>query len=414
MKAGILTIGDEILIGQTIDTNSAVIGKNLNKIGVDINQILSVADQKKEIIEGLNYISRGSDLVLITGGLGPTKDDITKHAFIDFFEDKLIFAEAQYDRVKQLFNKRNINITTAHEEQFFLPSKAEFFLNEMGTAPGMLFRKDGKLFFSMPGVPYEMEHLLTQRLIPLLRKEGIGNEIYHKTLLTVGCGETALAEKIEDILRGKLEDFSIAYLPSLGTVKIRLTAKGVNLSSTISRMNDVFSQLEERLSDFTYGEDEESLPGHIGNSLIEKKLTLGIAESCTGGHIGHLITSVPGSSAYFEGGVISYSYAQKRELLNVKSDTLINTGAVSEETVIEMQKGAINLFKTDLSLSVSGIAGPGGGTPDKPVGTIWMACGNKDEYRTKKVIAGKDRLKNMEYAGVQALNLLRQFINEVY
>ena len=414
MKAGILTIGDEILIGQTVDTNSAVIGNHLNKIGIYITQIVSVSDQKDEILKGLNHLSEFSDIVLITGGLGPTKDDITKHALIEFFDDELVFAEPEYERVKTLFVRRNVKLTEAHKEQFYLPSKAKFLLNEMGSAPGMMFKKDGKLFFSMPGVPYEMEHLLTERIIPILTKIDIGHEIYHRTLLTVGCGETHLAKKIDDLLKPMSQDISVAYLPALASVKIRLTAKGNNLSTVKEEMDDIFSKIKDRLHEYVYGEGDTSLSCHIGELLKSKNLKLSLAESCTGGHIGNLITSIPGSSAYFEGGVVSYSYDLKKQLLGVKRETLEMYGAVSEETVIEMQKGALDLMRTDISLSVSGIAGPGGGTPDKPVGTIWMACGNAKKYRTKKVLAGKNRLINVQYAGVQALNLLRQFINEVY
>ncbi len=414
MTANILIIGDEILIGQTIDTNSAVIAKHLNKIGIDVGIVLTVADDNQAIVNGLATIVKSSDLILTTGGLGPTKDDITKQALCAYFEDELDFKEDMYQGIKKAFAKRNIPVTEAHRLQCYIPSSAELCPNNMGTAPGMLFEKDEKKYFSMPGVPYEMEHLLTDYLIPLLQKESLESGIYHRTLLTAGTGETVLADMISDILSEIPEKIGIAYLPSLGSVKIRLTAKG-EVEKDLAAMVDLFfKRIKNKLQEFVYGEEEESLEEHIGKLLLQKGLTLCTAESCTGGHIGHKITSVSGSSAYFEGGVVSYSNESKKKLLGVKEETLEQYGAVSEETVIEMQKGAIQLMNTSLSLSVSGIAGPTGGTKEKPVGTIWIACGDGNEIRTRKIVAGKTRLKNIEYATVYALNMLRQFVKEKY
>ena len=414
MIAGILTIGDEILIGQTIDTNSAVISKYLNKIGISINTILSVADTKEAILHGLRSLEKSCDIILTTGGLGPTKDDITKHALATYFNDELEFQKEYFEKVKKVFEARGIRVTKAHEDQFYLPAKAQLLQNNLGSAPGMLFRKMDTVYFSMPGVPYEMEHLLTDRLIPILEKENGRQEIHHRTLMTVGAGETMLAEQIDDIVAHLPPNASVAYLPNLGSVRIRFTVKGENIQDEKELVDSLFARMKERIKRHAYGEDELSLSEHVGQLLKEKNLSLSLAESCTGGHLGHEITKVPGSSAYFEGGVISYSYNQKERVLGVNHETLINYGAVSEETVIEMQKGVINVTGSDVSISISGIAGPGGGTPDKPVGTIWMACGNKDQYFTKKVLAGKNRRKNMEYAAVHALNLLREFVNKVY
>ena len=414
MIAGILTIGDEILIGQTIDTNSAVIAKHLNDIGIQIQKIISVSDTKEGIIDGLSSLEESCSVILITGGLGPTKDDITKHAFADYFDDHLEFQKEYFEKVKKVFEARNIKVTKAHEDQFYLPSKATLHQNNMGSAPGLLFERGGVLFFSMPGVPYEMEHLLTERLLPILKRRNGENRIHHRTLMTVGAGETMLAEKIEDIVNQLPQNASVAYLPNLGSVRIRFSISGREIEDSAQKVDLLFEKMKKRIKPFAYGENDLPLARHLGDLLLKHELKLSLAESCTGGHLGHEITKIPGSSAYFEGSVISYSYEQKEKILGVKNETLLTYGAVSEETVIEMQKGIIQFTGSDVSISISGIAGPSGGTPDKPVGTIWMACGNKDKYFTKKVLAGKNRLKNMEYAAVHALNLLRQFINEVY
>jgi len=413
MIAGILTIGDEILIGQTIDTNSATIGKELNKIGIKIKKILSVADEKNEIIKGFSALEDSCDVILVTGGLGPTKDDITKHAFAEYFDDELVFNEEHFEIARQKFESRGFKVREAHRVQFQLPSKAKLYENDMGSAPGMLFRKNGTKFFSMPGVPHEMKHLLTDRLMPILQAEN-DVEVYHRTLLTVGVGETALAEKIEPITNRLPSRASVAFLPSLGAVKIRFSISGTDISNEKEEVNSLFDEMKEILSDHVYGEGDTTLSSHVGDLLKAKGLKLSVAESCTGGLLGNTLVKTPGSSAYFEGGVLSYSYEQKVKLLGVKQSTLDSVGAVSEQTVKEMQKGVINVTHSDVSISISGIAGPGGGTPEKPVGTIWMACGNSDKCITRKILAGKNREKNMEYGVVQALNLLRQFINEVY
>ena len=413
MDAGILTIGDEILIGQTIDTNSAFIAKSLNAIGIKVRKILSVADEKDEIVQGLSSLEKSTDIILITGGLGPTKDDITKHAFVQYFDDELVFQKEHFERVKKVFEARGFQVKKAHKEQFHLPSKAELFKNNVGSAPGMLFRKNDKVFFSMPGVPHEMKHLLTDRLIPTISKQS-EEEIFHRTLMTVGIGETALAEKIDLFVAQLPEGASVAYLPSLGSVKVRFSISGKHISEEKKQLNMLFDQMKEEVKSYVYGENDVTLSRHIGELLSRNNLKLSVAESCTGGLLGNTIVKTPGSSAYFEGGVLAYSYEQKVDVLKVKNSTLEQFGAVSEETVIEMQKGVLNVVDSDVSISVSGIAGPGGGTDDKPVGTIWLACGNSDKYFTKRILAGKNREKNMEYGVVQALNLLRQFINEVY
>lgn len=413
MKANILTIGDEILIGQTIDTNSATIAKHLNGLGIEIGKVLSVADEETEIVEGLKFTSADADIILITGGLGPTKDDITKHALCIFFQDKLVFQRAYFARVKEAFERRGIPVTDAHRQQFHLPSTAELYVNMLGSAPGMLFKKDGKRYFSMPGVPYEMEHLLTDRLVPLLKNDHIQTSLVHRTVLTAGIGETRIAELIDDIICDLPDYISVAYLPSLASVKVRLTCKTTQ-NQGIKILEQFFDRIKDRLLTYTYGTGDTLLEKHIGDLLKNKGLTISTAESCTGGHIGHKITSISGSSEYFKGGVISYSNELKMNMLGVHKSTLLSDGAVSEATVKEMQRGAIMAMNTDISIAVSGIAGPGGGTKEKPVGTVWIACGNADQVRTRKILAGKNRLKNIEYSTVCALNMVRQFINEVY
>lgn len=411
MNAGILTIGDEILIGQTIDTNSTLIAQELNKIGVEIKLMLSVGDNKPDIIDGLNHLSSNCDVILITGGLGPTKDDITKYALKTFFDDELEFKPDYFKRIKKKFEERDIKVTQAHREQFYLPSKAILLENDLGSAPGMLFHKNSKTYFSMPGVPYEMKHLLVDKFIPQLKIDS-RSEVYHRTILTVGIGETALAERISNLTKDLPELCSIAFLPNLGSVKLRFSISGNGIDKEKKIMDRQIDKIKKEISDVYYGEGEYTLSQHIGDLLKANGLTLAVAESCTGGLLGHEIVKIPGSSAYFEGGLLTYSNQQKMSQLGVLKTTLDAHGAVSKETVIEMQKGVLKATKASVSISISGIAGPSGGTQNKPVGTIWIACGNQTDYKTVKVLAGKDRIKNMEYGVVQALNLLRRFINE--
>lgn len=409
MKATIVTIGDEILIGQIIDTNSAWIGKKLNDIGIDVTEILSVNDSREGILSGLERATKISDLILVTGGLGPTKDDITKSVLAEFMNDKLEFSEENFSLIKKMFERRNITITPSHKTQCYLPSTATLIQNKMGTAPGMLFKKDGKTIISMPGVPYEMKYIMENGVIPMF-KDKSDKVIIHRTIRTAGMGESNISVRIEDIVTELPEHIKIAYLPSLGNVRIRLTAIGQDRSELQSNIDDFEKRIVEELQDLVYGYDKTLLEEAFGIVAKKHSVMIGLAESCTGGNIASKIVSVPGSSAYFNGGVVAYSNELKMKLLGVNKNTLDNHGAVSEQTVLEMLSGVLKLTNTDIGAAVSGIAGPTGGTLDKPVGTIWIAYGSEQKQETLKLLLGKDRIKNIEYATTVVLNLLRKFI----
>jgi len=411
MKATIVTIGDEILIGQIIDTNSAWIGRQLNEIGIDVIEILSVNDSREGILSGLNRAHQASDLILLTGGLGPTRDDITKSVLAEFMGDELQFSEENYGLIKKMFERRNIKITPAHKEQCYLPSTAQLLENKMGTAPGMLFKKDKRTIISMPGVPYEMKYIMEHGVLPLFRDKS-EMVIIHKTIRTAGEGESRIALKIEGIVAELPEPIKIAYLPSLGSVRLRLTGKGKDRQKLQGDIDMASERIVNILDDLVYGYGDTLLEEALGIIAKESGVQLSLAESCTGGHIAHKITSVSGSSAYFKGGVVAYANEIKEQVLGVSPKTLEACGAVSEQTVLEMLSGVLKLTNTDIGASISGIAGPTGGSPEKPVGTIWIAYGSAEKQESIKLLLGKDRLKNIEYATVVVLNLLRKFIRD--
>ncbi len=414
MKVNILTIGDEILIGQTIDTNSAWMGQQLNLIGAHVKSVLSVADELEDIKRGLTLSLETADVVLMTGGLGPTKDDVTKKAVAEFFDVELTFHQATYDKILKLFEKWGRKSTDAHRLQCFMPSNAQLLTNKMGTAPGMWFDYKGKVLVSMPGVPYEMKYLIEHEIIPRLTSQFKGQPIFHRVIRTVGEGESRLALKIEDIEDNLPEHVKLAYLPNLGAVKIRLTATGAEEAILQQSLNEVEAAVVERLKEYIYGFGEINLEVAIGQMLKSKQLTVGTAESCTGGYIAHLLTSVAGSSSYYSGSIIAYSNEMKIKHLDVSQASLKQHGAVSEATVIEMVNGGLKALGTDLVLSISGIAGPGGGSPEKPVGTVWMAVGDGQNIKTRLLKSGKDRIKNIQYSSTYALNLIREFLLEHY
>lgn len=412
MNVSIITIGDEILIGQTIDTNSAWMGQQLNAIGAHVIDTLSIGDELPAIVQSLDNKLQSADVVLMTGGLGPTKDDVTKKAICEFFGVDMVFHQPTYDRILKLFEKWGRSSTEAHRLQCYMPANAELLYNKMGTAPGMWFEKDGKVLVSMPGVPYEMKYLMEHRVIPKLIETFPGQPIVHRTIQTVGEGESRIAARLEDIESNLPDHIKLAFLPNLGKVRLRLTGKGPDKTALEKELDEKVRQIEARIPELIFGYGELKLEKAIGQMLKERGLSLATAESCTGGYIAHMITSVAGSSDYFQGSVIAYSNEVKRNQLKVKEATLEQFGAVSEQTVREMVGGALEILKTDLAVSISGIAGPGGGSEEKPVGTVWMAVGNKERVKTRLIHAGKDRIKNIEYSSVHALNLIRDFLLE--
>lgn len=414
MKVHIITIGDEILIGQIIDTNSAWMAQQLNLIGANIEQITSISDTKEAIQSAMKSSSQFADIVLITGGLGPTKDDITKKAMAEYFGVEMIFHKPTWERIERLFQKWGRNTTPAHREQSYMPENATILKNKMGTAPGMWFEFDNTVFVSMPGVPYEMEYLMEFEVLPKLNARFKSKPIAHRTILTVGEGESRIAARVEAIESGLPSHIKLAFLPNLGNVRLRLSGTSDDETILHQELDDFKAAIEKLIPELIYGYENDNLEAAIGRMLKERNLTIATAESCTGGFVAHKLTSVAGSSAYYWGSVIAYDNQVKIKQLGVSEATLKAHGAVSEQTVIEMVKGAITLLETDIAVATSGIAGPGGGSEEKPVGTIWIAVGNKDRIQTKLVKAGKNRLKNIEYASVYALSEVRQFLLTVF
>jgi nicotinamide-nucleotide amidase len=411
-RASVLTIGEEILYGHILDTNANFISNTLAEVGIKVVMHLSVGDQFDDISEALRITESKSDLIIITGGLGPTNDDITKKCLAAYFKTEVKLNHQLLKELSEYFKKRRFPFSKSNQRQAEVPENAELLSNEMGTAPGMWFEEGDKVFVSLPGVPHEMKYLMIEKVIPRINKVFRTSIIYHKLIMTAGLGESWLSEKMEDWEKSLPETLSLAYLPSYGQVKLRITAKGVNKQKIIDEVDKHIEQLKKYIGKYIYGEDGITIQESVGKILKSKKQTLSIAESCTGGYVSHLITSIPGSSDYFQGSVLAYSNNIKQEALQVNNDTLNRYGAVSEETVCEMANGIRNNYKTDYAIATSGIAGPGGGTEDKPVGTVWIAIADKKGTITKKYTILKDRMSNIKYASVAALVMLWQRISQ--
>lgn len=410
MKATILTIGDELLIGQIVDTNAAWMSQKLTAIGISVVERITVSDEHQPIVEGIKYCLGKSDIVLMTGGLGPTKDDITKVAIADYLGVEMEYHEAVYERIKAIFAPRNIPLTDAHKDQCYLPQKVEVLANSMGTAPGMLWQHHGKQLVSMPGVPYEMKAIMNEQLLPRLLESTDRKVILHKTIMTAGMGESSIADQIEDIVDAFDPEVSIAYLPGLAQVRLRLTAKGEDEQQLQTQLDKAVALVSARVEDIVFGFDEIPLQEALQNLCVKRGVKVGTAESCTGGYLSHLITSISGSSAYYNGSAITYSNATKQKMLGVKEETLKAYGAVSEQVVKEMVEGALALLDVDVAVALSGIAGPNGGTKEKPVGTVCIAVGSHGVIHTRTILASKDRSKNIAYASNKALNMLRKYV----
>ena len=409
--AEVITIGDELLYGQTLDTNTQWIGQQLNLIGIKIIRKVSIGDAREEIVSALEEASHRADIILITGGLGPTKDDITKKTLAEYFDSPISMHPQALADLKQLFAERNYPLTALNEGQAMLPDKCTMIPNTMGTAPGMWFEAQGKVYVSMPGIPYEMKTMMTRTILPKLPTQFALPVIVHQMIQTVGIGESWLSEKIaqwEDALPSHIR---LAYLPSFGKVKLRLTAVGENREQLQSEIDEQVEQVAPLIQKYIFGYGEVLLEEAIGRDLLSYHQTLALAESCTGGFIAHSITSIPGSSRYFRGGLVPYDNRLKIDVLGVDEALIRQHGAVSEETVRAMAENIRNLLQSDIGLATSGIAGPDGGTPDKPVGTIWIAVADADNTVVKKLTLSHDRLVNIHRTEVAALNLLRQLLN---
>jgi len=419
MKAELLTIGNEILIGQITNTNSVWLAQELNLIGVEVIQITSIGDDRKAILQAFSDAQQRADIVLITGGLGPTKDDITKQVFCEFFETNLILNNEVLLDVTDFFAKRNKTVSDINKKQAEVPNGCFVIRNKNGTAPGMWMEKGGTVFVSMPGVPYEMKAMVSHDIIPEIKKRYKLPFIYHKTVLTQGIGESVLAEIVsdwEDNLAS--QNISLAYLPSPGVVRLRLSAQGDDETALKNKVENEVKNVLPLIQKYIYGYEEygkeqPKLENIVGELLLEKKLKLALAESCTGGYISHLITSASGSSAYYNGCVVPYHNEFKHQLLKVDNNIFEKHGAVSKECVEAMAKELLNMFKADVSIAVSGIAGPLGGTADKPVGTVWIAVAHKKDIKSKKFIFGDNRSRNIHMSAISALNMLRKMILEI-
>jgi nicotinamide-nucleotide amidase len=407
ITAEIIAIGDELLYGQTLDTNSHWISGELDKIGIKVVRRTTIGDIEEEIINTFAEAEKRADVILITGGLGPTSDDLTKPCLAKYFNCGMEINEEALAEVTEFFKSRGRELTELNRLQALLPTACVKITNPIGTAPGMWFDKGDKVFMSMPGVPHEMKRMITEQVIPRLLKKYQMPVIHHKMIRTIGIGESFLAEKIEAWEKALPSHIKLAYLPSLGEVKMRLTCTGNSLEKLQHEADALADKLNEYVGQHIYGYGEDPIEVVLGNTLREKKLTLSIAESCTGGYLSHLITSVPGSSDYFLGSLIPYAYEIKMRQLGVKPETLEKYGAVSEPTIMEMANIVRAKFNTDIGVATSGIAGPGGATPDKPVGTVWIAYSDKHQTVTKKLQLSKDRMINIRMASIAVLNLIR-------
>ncbi len=407
VTAEIIAIGDELLYGQIMDTNSHWISQELDAVGVRVVRKTTVGDNRADILTAFEEASKRANLILITGGLGPTQDDLTKPLLAEYFGCEIVEVPEAVAAVSAYFTRRGREMTRLNILQGHLPTCCTYVPNEVGTAPGMWFEQKGCYWMSMPGVPHEMKKLVKDFVLPKLSQVFDLPVIYHKLIKTAGIGESWLADLIKDWENALPSHIRLAYLPSLGHVKLRLTAFGEDKKVLAAAVEQQIQNILPTISNYVYGYNEETLETAVGKLLKNSGKTLALAESCSGGYISHLITTVPGSSNYLRGTVVPYHNDLKQQVLGVSSATLAQHGAVSEETVREMATGVKKLFGSDYGLASSGIAGPDGGSPDKPVGTVWIACAGPDFVEAKLLQLTQDRLINIQLTGVAVLNLLR-------
>lgn len=416
MKAEILTIGDEILIGQITNTNSVWIAQQLNLAGIKVAHMASVGDEKEVIVNAFNDAAKRADFVFITGGLGPTKDDITKTIFAEYFNAELVLDEAVLHTIDSYFTKRGRVLTDMNKKQALVPKGCVVIPNNNGTAPGMWMKKNGVVFISMPGVPYEMMAMMTESILPKIISENELPHIYHKTILTQGIGESGIAEIVEaweDALIHK--NIKLAYLPQPGFVRLRLSSYGKDAAELKHNIDTEIEKVKPLIDKFifgyeTYGEEPPSLEKIVSDLLREKKQTLALAESCTGGYISSLFTAIPGASEIFKGAIVPYTNKSKQTLLEVDESLFETVGSVSKQVVEQLAAHVLKKFGSDYAISISGIAGPTGGTPEKPVGTVWIAVASKEKVMALKFQFGDNRQRNIVMTANAAINLLRKFI----
>lgn len=416
MKAEILTIGDEILIGQISNTNSVWIARQLNIIGINVVHMASVSDDENNIVAAFNASMNRADFVFITGGLGPTKDDITKKAFANYFETTLVLDDEVLANVSSFFIKKGREVSDINKQQALVPRGCYIIKNANGTAPGMWMKKQNTIFISMPGVPYEMKTMMTDIIIPKIKRENSLPFIYHKTVLTQGAGESVIAEIIANWENNLIsKNIKLAYLPQPGMVRLRLSSTGKDLNILKNNIEVEIEKLKLLIDKFIfgyeeYGEETPTLEKIVSGLLRDNKQTLSLAESCTGGYISSLLTSLPNASDVFKGAIVPYCNSSKSELLNVDQKIFLTFGAVSKECVEQLAINVLKKFNSDYGLAVSGIAGPGGGTNEKPVGLIWIAIASREKTQSHKFIFGDDRQRNIIMTAQASLNILRKII----
>lgn len=408
MNAIIITIGDEILMGQILDTNSQYMARKLTEIGVEVTEILSIPDKQEEIYEKVDYAMQEADLILVTGGLGPTKDDVTKKVLAEYFGSRLVFNSQAMEWLEELLRNRNLPMNENNKSQAYLPENCRILHNFKGTASGMWFEKGWKSLISMPGVPFEMEHLVDTYVIPELKVKYPHLQLEYRMLKVYDVPESQLAQHLENWEEQLPEGLKLAYLPSPGLVRLRITAKG----ESVKLLGDSYASLKEALKGMRYVEGEDDLEKQLGHLLRKNKMTIATAESCTGGEIAHLITSVPGSSDYFKGSVVSYATEIKSKVLGVSDEDIEREGVVSETVVLQMAEGVKRLMGTDFAVSTSGVAGPEGGTPELPVGTVWIGVATPLKTFARKFVFSFTRERNIAKAAAKALELVMMELQE--
>jgi len=410
--ADVITIGDEILYGQIIDTNSAWLGTELTKIGLKVRQITSISDNPEHIIQTLNQVKKEVAVIIITGGLGPTKDDLTKQTLCRYFNTELVLHEPSLLHIAHLFKRYDREVTELNRQQAMLPATCTPIENTLGTAPGMWFEEEEVIYISLPGVPFEMKRIMTDTVLPQLKEKFQGQQIQHRVIQTIGLGESFLADKIAAWEDNLPDNLKLAYLPNLNGVRLRITGFSNGQDNLEEQLNTETNKLQELIPEFIFALGEIPIEAAMGNLLKEKGLTISTAESCTGGHLAHKLTSIAGSSEYFMGSILAYHNNVKINQLGITPNDLSQHGAVSEVVVSQMAANVRKQLNTDIGLATSGIAGPGGGTPDKPVGTIWIAYADAEKTVARQLSYNKDRLLNIEYTTYAILNLLRQQLNQ--
>ena len=406
----LINIGDELLIGQVVNTNAAFIGQQMSAAGFELTDVITIGDDGQTIRETVNSALAKTDVVIMTGGLGPTKDDITKNIICDIFQRELVMDEPTLKHVTEIFASRGMALTDTNRQQALVPQGCTVLSNPLGTAPGLWIEQDGKVLIALPGVPFEMEKLIKDEVMPRLEAHKKDQHaILHRVLQCTNISESGLSDLLENFEQQLPPELKLAYLPKPGIIRLRLTARGDNAPELQAMLDEHFSTLKQLTAEYAFTDEDIEIEEVVGRLLTKSGKTLATAESCTGGYVAHLITSVPGSSRYFQGSLVSYSNDIKRDLLNVREDNLKRRGAVSEQVVSDMALNAMGLFDVDYTIATSGIAGPDGGTKEKPVGTVWIAVATPVRLTTREFHFGSrtGRKQIIERAARAALNMLR-------